>query len=391
LKATAEHRHEAPPQLISMLKGDLDWIVMRALEKDRRHRYETANGLAMDIQRYLDNEPVVARPPSRLYRFQKLVRRNKVIFAAMGAVMASLVLGLGVSTWLFLQEREARQRAVEAERQQDRLRREAETREKITQATVLVNQEKYDEAEKLAGEIVFVRPTVEGAAVLRELGEWRALDQQWKPAAAHFSRLLQINQLDGMDAVTLDYLRCGPALIERGDLAGYEQFRRAAIARFSAAAYPFSDRIVKISLLLPANEPFIASLVPMTEAASQSLSANVNSESDIFLAAWQSVSLGLFEYRRGNYARAAGWCERCLNYPEHIAPRTATAQIILAMSNQQLGKASEARSELRQAREIIEDKFRSSLDPGTPTQGFWFDWAFARILLREATKLVPPD
>ena len=57
---------------------------MKALEKDRRRRYETANGLAMDIQRHLDNEPVVARPPSRVYRFQKLVRRNKVIFVSAG-------------------------------------------------------------------------------------------------------------------------------------------------------------------------------------------------------------------------------------------------------------------------------------------------------------------
>jgi len=62
--------------------GDLDWIVMKALEKDRARRYETANGLAMDIERYLADEPVVARPPSRLYRFRKLVRRNRVTFLA---------------------------------------------------------------------------------------------------------------------------------------------------------------------------------------------------------------------------------------------------------------------------------------------------------------------
>ena len=86
LTLTASQRHAEPPKLISELKGDLDWIVMKALEKDRNRRYETANGLAMDIQRYLDNEPVLARPPSRIYRLQKLVRRNKIIFAAGGAV-----------------------------------------------------------------------------------------------------------------------------------------------------------------------------------------------------------------------------------------------------------------------------------------------------------------
>ena len=55
-------------KLIHLLRGDLDWIVMKCLEKDRTRRYETANGLAMDIKRHLNNEPVVARPPSRLYR-----------------------------------------------------------------------------------------------------------------------------------------------------------------------------------------------------------------------------------------------------------------------------------------------------------------------------------
>jgi len=79
---------------IHLLKGDLDWIVMKALEKDRTRRYETANGLASDIQRHLSNEPS-PRPPSNLYRFQKLVRRNKTAFAAMGAVAAALVAGLG--------------------------------------------------------------------------------------------------------------------------------------------------------------------------------------------------------------------------------------------------------------------------------------------------------
>src|SRR5690606_35154326 len=63
LTATAKQRHAEPPRLISQLKGDLDWIVMKALEKDRKRRYETANALAMDIQRYLHIVPVVPRPP----------------------------------------------------------------------------------------------------------------------------------------------------------------------------------------------------------------------------------------------------------------------------------------------------------------------------------------
>ena len=126
LTSVAKHRGAEAPKLIHLVRGDLDWIVMKALEKDRTRRYETANGMAMDIQRHLKNEPVVARPPSKLYRFQKLVRRNKVAFAGASAVAAALVLGLGLSTWLFIQEKDARRRAVAAEQTQSHLRQQAE-------------------------------------------------------------------------------------------------------------------------------------------------------------------------------------------------------------------------------------------------------------------------
>jgi WD40 repeat protein/serine/threonine protein kinase len=76
------------------LSTDLDWIVMKCLEKDRTRRYETANGLATDIARHLNNEPINARPPSGLYRFRKLVRRNKLAFGAAMAVTVAAMLAL---------------------------------------------------------------------------------------------------------------------------------------------------------------------------------------------------------------------------------------------------------------------------------------------------------
>jgi tetratricopeptide (TPR) repeat protein len=94
---------------------------MKCLEKDRTRRYETANGVAQDLERHLHNEPITARPPSKAYRFQKMVRRNKLAFAAAGAVTAALVIGLGVSIFLFVKESAARkemERARESERQQ---------------------------------------------------------------------------------------------------------------------------------------------------------------------------------------------------------------------------------------------------------------------------------
>jgi tRNA A-37 threonylcarbamoyl transferase component Bud32/tetratricopeptide (TPR) repeat protein len=92
-------RHTEPKRLQKMIAGDLDWIVMKCLEKDRTRRYETANGLAIDIQRHLQDEAVSASPPGQLYKFQKLVRRNRLVFAAIGAVMLALVIGLAASLW----------------------------------------------------------------------------------------------------------------------------------------------------------------------------------------------------------------------------------------------------------------------------------------------------
>jgi eukaryotic-like serine/threonine-protein kinase len=103
--------------------SDLDWIVMKCLEKDRARRYETANGMAMDLQRHLNNEPVLARPPSRLYEFQKTVQRHKVGFAATAAVITALATGVLVSTWQFVKERTARQLAVAAEQRAETISR----------------------------------------------------------------------------------------------------------------------------------------------------------------------------------------------------------------------------------------------------------------------------
>jgi eukaryotic-like serine/threonine-protein kinase len=104
---------------LKSLSTDLDWIVMKCLEKDRGRRYETANGLAADLRRHLNNEPVLARPPSRLYEFQKTLRRHKVGFAATAVAIVVLLAGVIASTWEAV-------RAMRAESEQTRLRQQAE-------------------------------------------------------------------------------------------------------------------------------------------------------------------------------------------------------------------------------------------------------------------------
>ncbi len=84
---------------------DLDWIVMKCLEKDRSRRYDTANGLALDLQRHLSNEPVLARPPTTAYKLQKAWRRNKIVLSSASAVAAALVIGTSVSLWQLFEAR----------------------------------------------------------------------------------------------------------------------------------------------------------------------------------------------------------------------------------------------------------------------------------------------
>ncbi|MHB0960893.1 MAG: protein kinase domain-containing protein [Pirellulaceae bacterium] len=110
-----KQRRSEPVVLQRLMRSDLDWIVMKCLEKDRTRRYETANDLAADLRRYLDNEPIVARPPSTAYRLQKAWRRNKLAYTAASAVFVALLVGMGVSMW-------QTGRALRAEREQSRLR-----------------------------------------------------------------------------------------------------------------------------------------------------------------------------------------------------------------------------------------------------------------------------
>jgi tetratricopeptide (TPR) repeat protein len=119
LTTAAERRQTDAPKLVHAVRGDLDWIVMKCLEKDRTRRYETANGLALDLQRHINNEPVLARPPSSWYRFQKMARRHQTAFAAAALMAVVLVAATGISAWQAVRatraETLAKQRLAESE------------------------------------------------------------------------------------------------------------------------------------------------------------------------------------------------------------------------------------------------------------------------------------
>jgi non-specific serine/threonine protein kinase/serine/threonine-protein kinase len=116
LVAHAARRHVEPRKLMAMLRGELDWIVMKCLEKNRNRRYASANGLAVDLQRFLAGEAIEARPPTNAYRLSKLLRRHKTFASVTAALILTMLFGL-ISTSMAMQH--ARIAAAEAVRQRD--------------------------------------------------------------------------------------------------------------------------------------------------------------------------------------------------------------------------------------------------------------------------------
>ncbi len=139
LASISAQRKMEPAKLSKLMRGDLDWIVMKTLEKDRNRRYETANGFAADVQRYLNDEPVQACPPSAGYRFRKFARRNRRLLVTAGVVALALVLGTAMSAWQAI-------RATEAEGlAQTRLRAESEA-QNATREQLHLTQQAEDKA-----------------------------------------------------------------------------------------------------------------------------------------------------------------------------------------------------------------------------------------------------
>jgi tetratricopeptide (TPR) repeat protein len=376
LTLTAVQHHAEPPKLISELKGDLDWIVMKALEKDRDRRYETANGLAMDIQRYLDSEPVVARPPSQLYRLQKLVRRNKIIFAAGSAVALTLLIGLGMSTWLFIRERDAREHEAQ-------LRAQAEDRAKITQAVMCVSQGKFDDADEMLKQLKSVpsNPTLDAVSAFRSVGEWMALQGRWQQAAERYSALINIDKLDNISQIANDYEACGVVLAESTDHEAYEHFWQMAVTNYSATP---NESVLIIYLEFPLSRPKIEEVKPIADYIEKRSASQARGR----VSEWALMPVSLWKYRSGDYESAVEWSQRGGGQKNRFPACDADLHLIAAMAYYQHGQVDEACSELAQGQQMVETKLRGGLTHGKADAGYWFDWVFANHLLQEAKTLI---
>ncbi len=171
LASIAATRKTEPGRLAKLMRGELDWIVMKCLEKDRSRRYETANALARDLQRYLQDEVVEAQPPTAGYRLRKFVRKHRTVLATAATIVLLLVAGVAVSTWQAVRatraERHAtleRDRAVKSEQEARALQTKAQQEEQKALASA---------SEAAAMSQFFKELTLEASRVIKEDDKWR--------------------------------------------------------------------------------------------------------------------------------------------------------------------------------------------------------------------------
>src|SRR5262249_14585002 len=136
LSTVADQRGTEPRKLGTQLRGELDWIVMKALEKDRNRRYESASALATDLQRYLADLPVLASPPSATYRLRKALRRHRRPALAASIILFSLVAGIIGTTWGLVRAKEAREAEAGRAAEERRAKESAQESEARTEAVL---------------------------------------------------------------------------------------------------------------------------------------------------------------------------------------------------------------------------------------------------------------
>ncbi|MBN2161417.1 MAG: serine/threonine protein kinase [Pontiellaceae bacterium] len=381
------------------LCGDLDWIVMKALEKDRERRYETVEAFAFDIGRYLNHEPVMARPPSRRYRFGKMVRRNRGLVVSVCAVLAALLAGLATSSWLLLRAKVAEQLAVESQQSEARLRVEAEAREKIARAAVCLSRNQYVEAEQLVVdcELPVIKPSLEARDLFLSLAHWRIFDGNWSLGSEHLQKFVRANRVDPTDLTseaTRGLICVAPSLVVAGDLEAYHAFVDETLTHFAATKSPIAaEQVMKMCLVYPCEDSALMALKPLAGILERSAKSDVpRSEYDATVMAWRIWALSMYEYRRGNYDATAQWSMRNMMSPDHSAARIALDHIVLAMAMGRKGRIEDARRELAAGRSMVASGLPLGLsrieEYGDNPTGFWYDWILATLLIEEADLLL---
>ncbi len=382
--------------------GEVDWIVMKALEKDRNRRYESASALAGDVERHLRHEPVQACPPSNWYRFRKLAQRNRTACVAAGAAVLVVLLGtaaLAVSNYLIRQEqartRDEQQRTGRALRlAEQRAEENRQGLERLKQANALLERgrwhgnlrqwsdahDAFTRAVKLRADHVAV--WVERADLCTRLGLWDL-------AAADYARERELREPD----TTFRWYQHALLLRVIGDEEGCRLTARAMRRRFAGTPdEAFIEEMLRCSLLVPDSDADLSQLIELAREA-----APVRPESINFV-------VGHAEYRAGRYDEAIQTLMGALARPHW--PIGEASYPVLAMAHYRLGHDADARQALDEtARNLdrwTQERYAGQRDNWVidyGASGFWplgwWDYVECQLLYREARLLIdgtpPPD
>jgi serine/threonine protein kinase/tetratricopeptide (TPR) repeat protein len=228
LPTLAANRGTEPTKLTKQVRGELDWIVMKALEKDRNRRYETANGFARDVQHYLADEPVLACPPSAAYRLRKFIRRNRRAVATTAVVLLVVLGGIVGTTYGLVRAHQAQRQEAEQRRSAEQERDEKEQARKEALAHLQTGRQSMERIlEKISKDGIGLEPRLEG--LFRSLLEEVTTFYQELASTCGDNRKLRAD-------LALAYCRLGKAHERIGEKEQAVRALRQAIAMYERAA-----------------------------------------------------------------------------------------------------------------------------------------------------------
>jgi serine/threonine protein kinase/Flp pilus assembly protein TadD len=403
LAKVAAARQTDPGKLSRLVRGELDWVVMRCLEKDRTRRYETANGLARDVERYLKDESVEACPPSAGYRFRKFARKHKKPLAVAAAFGGLLLVGFALVVWKWQDERAARADAdaarldavANAREVQEAADRMNTANAALDLGELYAHHGNWAAAQTEYNRAAGLRP--EHAQVWIRRGDMYSRLGLWDLVAADCDRAFEVHKPE-----TPQHWYCQALLqLVKEDESAYRrvcgdmlrQFRETIdrLIRPGAAptAYPESVTrylLVRACALAPAAVTDYERLLRLAEPDAGPTNAD----------SWVPLYVrGAVSYRAGRLEEAVQCLRAALDYPNRDA--RAMAVPVLAMTLHRQGQTDAARQELENARKALDQwsqaAFRSA--DGSHRVPLWYDWVECQVLYREAyaqiEQMPPPE
>ena len=367
----------------STAREELNWIVMKAIEKDREDRYSTAHALAADLECYLANEPLRAHPPSRLYHFRKLIQRNRLASVTTAIAIIALTIGFTVSSMMYI-------RARAAEIEQTHLKELAEERAYVTKAAILIMQDKMAEADaeiqRMGG--LLTQPSIEATNVFRTLALWNGKNGNWKTSADRWLAMARVNQFDESDMsekVTENLLPIAPILVMTEDYQRYHEHQNFLLERLANTIYPIAtEHLIKLCLLTPANEVLLERLAHAANVAENSLPGDETTAPEDRMESWRCVSLALWYLRNQQPYEALSWSNRALLFEDWEKARSCIATLIRAMARESTGDRQGALSDLNHGQALVSLYLNDPID--NPRFGHFHDWLIADIMLKETQK-----